>query len=1308
MTNHAPVFTSSSATGSFNENSNTTGSSASHQLTGTMSFKDSDKSDTHSTSASLSSAVLSSGSVIPASSLSHFQTAMSSQILSDSNGNGSLKWTFSDADSDFDFLAKNQTLALTYNIKVSDNHGGFVTQTVKITVTGTDDKPVVAVEPITIVTEQANETLSLSPDIAHITLDFTDQDLTNTGHTASVTAVSATGNTAGLLPGLLGTAELMAFFHVDNVVKNSGSSTGVINTTFAAPDLAFDYLAAGEELKIVYTVRLDDHAGGISTQIVNVTVVGTNDKPVFLCGPDVAHLTEGQDLSPSGDLTTHGDLAFSDIDLSDTHTVSTTVTASLSGGGSVPLTDAQLLAAFHTSLGPDSTGHLLGDVDWSFALDNDDVNFLSSGQTLTLTYHLTLADGAGGSATQDVTVTILGTNHPVVITSGPGTAEAFELADTTGSAVLDTTTTVPSGTLDFADTDTGDTHTVAVTLGTTSWSAGGSTPAGTLADLAGAVTTTLHDSIGTGSGSVDWTFAIPDHDMDFLAAGETLTVNYDVAVGDASTTAHQTVSVTVTGANDAVAMTGGPGSASVDEQDNVTNSPALVSTTPVPTGTLSFEDVDLSDVHEVTVTVNSAVWSVDPFFVPGETLADLQSALTTTLNDSTGAGAGTIDWSFAIADRDLDFLSAGETLTVTYDVSVWDGASNSTQTVTITLNGADDPVIATPVSAAVTDSPFPDAGQVVATGVLADLAHPIDLSSSRTITEVNGSAANVGQPVAGAYGSLYLFADGTYSYIANSAMDPLQVGDNPDDQFTFTVADTHGHTSTSTLTFNITGGDDIPVITAAVANASVTEDAGPTVIVNGGFESGDLSGWTTSGSHISAQQLEFGGGFGHYTAYLAPTGSFETLSQDVATTPGQHYFLSFTVIGDAEAGSSPLTVTWGGMTLLSLGNVPAGINQYTFEVIGDGSASATSLQFTYADDGSGMYLDQVNVNPATGPATETADGTIAFTDIETADTHTASFVPLGTGYLGTFSLDPVSESGGSGSVAWHYTVNNADFQFLAAGETLVYDYLVTVTDDHGGSTTQDVTITLVGTNDGPAAVDETIISDAGASGVIDIPAWALAMNDTDPDTTDHLFVDSIGSSSGGSAVPFGDVFFVDDATPGGSFTYNSSDGSATSNFATATVINNAASSTVLTGTSGDDIIIATNGTETLNGGGGNDVLIGSAGGHTMTGGAGSDGFAFLSTSDGPGVITDFNNTTESDHIVISADGFGGGLTAGMDVTSLFETSADDQFSGSGAVFHFDSANQTLYFSADGSQASAIAVTTVQSGVALNPHDLLIV
>ena len=55
-----------------------------------------------------------------------------------------------------------------------------------------------------------------------------------------------------------------------------------------------------------------------------------------------------------------------------------------------------------------------------------------------------------------------------------------------------------------------------------------------------------------------------------------------------------------------------------------------------------------------------------------------------------------------------------------------------------------------------------------------------------------------------------------------------------------------------------------------------------------------------------------------------------------------------------------------------------------------------------------------------------------------------------------------------------------------------------------------------------------------------------------------------------------------------------------------------------------------------------------------------------------------------------------------------ETSGDDQFSEFGPVFHFDTANHTLYFSADGTNASEVTVVQVQAGVGLHAHDLLIV
>lgn len=268
------------------------------------------------------------------------------------------------------------------------------------------------------VTEQADHLLSFTPDTTHVALHFVDPDLDNTGHTATVIAASATGATAGLLPGSLGTAELMSFFNVDNVIKTSGTSNGTINTTFSAPDLAFDYLAAGQQLVIDYKVQLDDHAGGVSTQDVLITVIGTNDKPIYLSGPESAHLIEGDHVSPAGNLTAHGDLFFTDIDLSDTHAVSTTVTATRSGGGAIPISNADLLAALSTTL-EDSTGHLLGEVDWDFALSNSAASFLSAGELLTLTYNIKVTDPAGGSDTQVVTVTVLGTNHPVAITSDP-------------------------------------------------------------------------------------------------------------------------------------------------------------------------------------------------------------------------------------------------------------------------------------------------------------------------------------------------------------------------------------------------------------------------------------------------------------------------------------------------------------------------------------------------------------------------------------------------------------------------------------------------------------------------------------------------------------------------------------------------------------------------------------------------------------------------------------------------------------------------------------------------------------------------
>ena len=900
-------------------------------------------------------------------------------------------------------------------------------------------------------------------------------------------------------------------------------------------------------------------------------------------------------------------------------------------------------------------------------------------------------------------VNIVFVNSPVIITSGPESSTVAEQANMTGSAATDTTPTTPAGTLNFTDADTSDTHTVATHLASTSIAV----PAATQTDLATALTTVLHDSTGTGNGSIDWNFAIPDKDLDFLSAGQTLAVDYNVSVSDGLTTSTQTVELDITGANDPVTITSGPQSASVTEQPNTIDSPTP-DTTPVQT--LAFADPDLADTHTVGVALDSAVWSADPSFVPGQTLNDLQNAIVTTLHDSTGTGHGGIDWNFTLPDKDLDFLNAGDTLTATYDITVSDGTTTSTQQVTVTATGTADPSQVNPASTDVFDTAATDAGNAVAFGnaITDPQDNPGDASTTLSITAVNGSAANVDSFINTTYGQLFVDSSGFYEFVANAAFDALTPSDNPIETFNITVSNSLGQDYNTTLTLNIHGADDAPIVTSADVVGSVTEDAGPSLLTNGDFENG-LTNWTVVGPDISTE-FGLGGPFGNFSALLGPPGGVgtESLTQDAATTAGTHYLVNFTVFGDPESGNNEFVASWNGVNLLDLVNNNGGPHTYSFDVVGDGGNDP--LSFTYSDDGNGIILDNVSVSTETPPAVQTTGGHIAFTDAETGDTHTVSVTPDNAGYVGTFTLDPVTESSGSGSTDWHFSVNNADIQFLAQNQVLTQTYSVAITDENGATTVQDIAIALNGQNDAPTAVGETVVTDAGANGTVDIPTFALTSNDTDPDTIDHLSLSHVVSASGGSTTNnSSDVFFFDDATPGGSFDYQTTDGIATSNTATATIVNNATNATTLTAAgSGDSILIATNSTEALQGGAGNDILIGNSGSHTMTGGGGNDTFAFLHTTDGPGIITDFNNTTQQDHIAVSAAGFGGGLTAGMDVSSTFETSNDNQYSGSGAEFHFDTANQTLYFSSDGSQANAHAVTSVQAGVTINPHDILIV
>ena len=80
----------------------------------------------------------------------------------------------------------------------------------------------------------------------------------------------------------------------------------------------------------------------------------------------------------------------------------------------------------------------------------------------------------------------------------------------------------------------------------------------------------------------------------------------------------------------------------------------------------------------------------------------------------------------------------------------------------------------------------------------------------------------------------------------------------------------------------------------------------------------------------------------------------------------------------------------------------------------------------------------------------------------------------------------------SNSVDWDFDINDADFDFLAAGEDLVITYTVTVDDGRSvdNTDTVDITITITGTNDVPT-IDASGTGDSASGGVTETDAANL-------------------------------------------------------------------------------------------------------------------------------------------------------------------------------------------------------------------------
>ena len=155
----------------------------------------------------------------------------------------------------------------------------------------------------------------------------------------------------------------------------------------------------------------------------------------------------------------------------------------------------------------------------------------------------------------------------------------------------------------------------------------------------------------------------------------------------------------ITGTNDAPVIsleTGDSASATLTD----TSAPDNLSAT----GTLTVTDVDLSDEVTASVVDEDAISTTGPLgTLDKAALLDMLSFASATVDADTG-DANNLTWTFDPAAGAFDYLKNGESLAITYTVTVDDAnGGTDTQGITITINGANDAPVGSYISSTEND-----------------------------------------------------------------------------------------------------------------------------------------------------------------------------------------------------------------------------------------------------------------------------------------------------------------------------------------------------------------------------------------------------------------------------------------------------------------------------------------------------------------------------------------------------------------------------------------------------------------------------
>ena len=689
------------------------------------------------------------------------------------------------------------------------------------------------------------------------------------------------------------------------------------------------------------------------------------------------------------------------------------------------------------------------DGTYTYTIDNanPDTNGLALGETRTETFTVYVSDGRGGLATQEITVTITGTND----------RPELSIANAAQGIHEDTASVGGTFAVQDPDSDSGQNQTFHIEGGSNTPAADGTSPSDGSHSATGSTDATFTTDYGTltlDPATGQWTYALNNASdkVQQLNAGETKVETFEVTVTDEhGATSTQTITVTITGTNDIPVIDTDQSNFHLDFKEQGVYQPSEggdgnTPTTPGgtgegqhQTGTLSGKifasDADKEngagstdhDVNKLNFHVEHA----------GSSLTD--GGASTTVTGTGNPGTGDVVYTYTSAYGTLTFhadgsyeytlnnknpgeagadgnavnnLALGQTVTETFTVYVTDAQTGRSepQTITVTINGTND-------------------------------VPTLDLSNDNLNDLLGGD------------GNLHVVEDGVGREDANT---PTTDPGKENTSFTGHTTDTGTASGNDVdaghiLYFGAAAGENTKTFDPSVfntADSTATGGAASSVVAGGQYGSLTIN---SNGSYTYAMKGE-----GEKVSFELDGKTYTSLDQ---LAEGDTIYETFTIyVRDEHNAWTAKTVT---VAIHGTNDIPTlDITGSDWNITQGGDLSIDGT-FTVTDNDRDAGTDQTfhiaggkttdadgNVHDTSGTGTDGAHGT----DGNTNATFTTDY--------GTLTLDPATGQ-------WTYEANPDAIKGLGKDETKIETFEVTVTDEHGATSTKEITVTLHGTNDVP-------------------------------------------------------------------------------------------------------------------------------------------------------------------------------------------------------------------------------------------------